>query len=222
MRILPAEVTAQLSGGGLYTHVLIWFSARNRTTGETETLGLWTGADHQVVAVGGQARTYYGAGALIAMDPITARAGLEVRQHTITVSPLADEVVTLLRSYDPRLAPIEIHVWYCNPVTEQPVADPIRIFKGFVMQAPISIPPEGGEATAKITCASAAWALTRGLTIKRSDAALRARASADAFRADTDISGAVECVWGENRATAPGGKDKSPSVPTGGPVREGR
>jgi len=204
MRSLAPEITAHLAArGGLLTHILIWFRARKSSTGAEEALGLWTGADAQVIAVGGQARTYYGAGALIGMEPLTARAGLEVRQHVISVSPLAPELVALLREYDPRLAPVEIHEWYCNPTTELAVADPVRIFKGTVMSAPITTPPEGGEATCDITLASAAWALTRGLSVKRSDAALRARAAGDAFRRDTDISGAVECVWGEKRAAAP-------------------
>lgn len=200
MRTLPSAVTAQLQARrGLNTHILIWLSARNRSTGAVESIGLWTGADHAEIVIGGQTRTYYGAGNVIAMDPLTARAGLEVRHHSVRVSALSPEVVQALRVYDPRLAPVEIHEWYCDPISENALADPIRVFRGTVMEAPISQPAEGGEAVATITMASAAWALTRGLTVKRSNGALLARAPSDGFRKYVDLGRAVETVWGENR-----------------------
>ena len=204
MRILAPEITALLSQRrGLLTHVLVWIKARNRDTGAQETLGLWTGADHAVIVASGATRTYYGAGAMLGMDALTSRAGLEVRQHTIHLSALSPEVVTALRVYDPRLAAVEIHEWYCDPISEKPVADPVRVFKGTVMEAPIHQPAEGGEASAELIIASASWALTKGLPLKRSAGALKARASSDEFRKYTDLGRAVESVWGEERATGP-------------------
>lgn len=214
MRTLAPEITALLQQrGGLITHVLVWLTARNRDTGAAETLGLWTGADHAEIVVGGQARNYYGAGGMMGMDALTARAGLEVRQHTLTVSPLAPEVVTALRVYDPRLAPVEIHELYCDPISEKPVANAVRVFRGTVMQAPIHQPAEGAEATAEIVIASAAWALTRGLPLKRSHGALQARASADRFREYADLGRAVEAVWGEKRGSQKKEKPVQPVNP---------
>lgn len=200
MRNLPSAVVAQLQERrGLNTHVLLWLSARNRDTGATETIGLWTGSDHQEIVIDGQTRTYFGAGNIISMDNLTSRAGLEVRYHRVTVSALSPEVVTALRVYDPRLAPVEIHEWYCDPISENALADPVRVFRGTVMEAPISQPAEGGTAVATITMASAAWSLTRGRTTKRSNAALQARVPGDGFRKYADLGRAVETVWGENR-----------------------
>ena len=184
----------------LLSHVLLWLSARDRATGALEHVGLWTGADHQDIAVSGQARTYYGAGALVGMEPITQRTGLEVRQHRVTLSPLSPAAVDALRLYDPRLAPVEIHEWFWDPETMNALADPIRIFKGHIVQAPINTPAEGGEATCELTLVSAAWELTQPLPLKRSHAALTARNPGDNFRRYGDISGSVETAWGEKLA----------------------
>lgn len=216
MRVLAPEILTLLQRRqGLLTHVMLWLTAKNRDTGALESIGLWTGADHQEFVIRGQARTYYGAGNILSMDPITSRAGLEVRMHKVTVSALSPEVVTALRVYDPRLAPVEIHELYCDPTTELAVADPVRVFKGTVIEAPISQGADGGDAVAEITMASAAWALTKGLTLKRSNGALKARAPSDEFRAYTDLGRAVSTVWGEERSTSEGGSGSRPISPQG-------
>jgi hypothetical protein len=204
MRVYPAAVAAHLAARkAMLVHVLMWITAKDRSTGAAASIGLWTGDDHQTITVGGAARTYYGAGAMLGLEPLVQRAGLEVRQHKVTVSPLSAEVVTALRTYEPRLAPVELHEWHFDPVTMTALDVPQRVFKGNLISAPITTPPEGGDATAELTLVSAAWALTRGLTLKRSDSALRARAASDAFRQYGDISGAVETAWGEKIAAAP-------------------
>lgn len=203
MRVYAPEILTLLQRRqGLLTHVLVWITARNRDTGASESVGLWTGADHEVFAIGGQSRTYYGAGAMLGMDALTARAGLEVRTHSVTLSALSPEAVAALRVYDPRLAPVEIHELYCDPTTELQVADPVRVFKGTIMEAPISQGADGGDSVATLNIASASWALTRGLTVKRSNGALVSRAPGDRFREYADLGRAVETVWGESRSEA--------------------
>ena len=215
MRALAPEILTLLQRRqGLLTHVLIWLTAKNRDTGAAEGMGLWTGADHQDFVIGGQTRTYFGAGNIIGMDMLTARAGLEVRMHKVTLSALSPEAVTSLRVHDPRLAPVQIHELYCDPTTELAVADPVRVFKGVIMEAPITQGADGGETVAEITMASSAWALTKGLTIKRSNGALEARASGDRFREYTDLGRAVETVWGEKRSgSQSGGGGSKPIIP---------
>ncbi len=198
MRSLPTAVASRMAAREpMLTEVLVWLGGRDRNTGELEYIGLWTGSDHERVSAGTEERTYYGAGSLIGMEPITQRAGIEVRQHRITISPLSDEAVQAIRIYDPRLCPIEIHEWYFDPSTMTALAPPVRVFRGNIVSAPITTPAIGGEATCDITATSDAWALTRPLTLKRSNAALQERNPGDTFRQYGDISGAVETAWGE-------------------------
>lgn len=218
MRILPSAVAAHLAARRpLLIHALAWIAARDRVTRDEAPMGLWTGADHEAVQIGGEVRTYYGAGAMLGLDDFTSRAALEVREWSLQVSPLHHQVIEALRLYDARLAAIEVHLWYFDPTTMAPLADPVREFRGVVTALDIHTPEAGGQATATLRCASDAWALTRGLPLKRSQAALEARASGDLFRRYNSISGAVATAWGESVKAEPATTPPAPySAPVGG------
>lgn len=198
MRSLPNEVAAHLAARkGLLVHALIWLQARDRVAGTVEGLGLWTGADHQLVTVGGVDRTYYGVGAVLGIDALVSQSQGNEQTWSFQVSSLHAQVVEALRVYDARLAPVELHSWYFDPLTHNPLTHPVREFRGTVMEVDLPTPPIGGEATATVTCVSDAWRLTRSLTLRRSQGALKARASGDGFRKHNTISGAVQVAWGE-------------------------
>jgi hypothetical protein len=206
MRILDPTSTEYLSAcTGVASRHMIHVVARNRATGAQEALGLWQGDDHLTIAINGVNRTYYGAGGLIGVEPIRAGIGLEVRMLQLALSPLTPEVALMLRGYDARLAPVEIHRGLLSLETGQLIAEPIRVFRGWVDEVKIrtgAVNGNGeaantGEAT--VTLASAARGLTRALTLTRSDAEMRRRNAGDRFRAYTDIAGEVGVWWGEKR-----------------------
>ena len=203
MRILDPTSAAYLAARtGLASRHMVHVIARNRTTGAQEALGLWQGDDHLTITMGGANRTYYGAGGLIGVEPIRAGIGLEVRMLQIGLSPLTPEVAQLLRGYDARLAPAEVHRALLSLETGQLIAEPIRVFRGWIDEVKIRTGEVGGTGEATVTLASAARSLTRALTLTRSDAEMRRRSSADAFRRYTDIAGEVGVWWGEKRERA--------------------
>jgi hypothetical protein len=205
MRDIPSAVITHLaSGGALLTHVLIWLTARNRSTNAEATLGLWTGDDAEEITVGGAERTYYGAGAVLDLDPMISSSRLQVHRWAFRVSPLSDAVVTAVRQYNARLAAVEVHEWFWDPVAHAPLADPVRAFRGTIMDVQMPVAALDSEAVATITCVSDAWRLTKGLTLKKSDAALQARAPGDRFRQYNTIT-AAPVVWGDKLETQPGG-----------------
>jgi hypothetical protein len=183
--------------------VLVWITARNRTTGDPEALGLWNGGYDRSFTINGVARTYVGAGALMGVPPLASQAGLTVRMQRLTLSPIDDTVAALIRTYDTRLAPIEIHRASFDPVTTALVSEPHRVFKGLVDELEIPIEP-GGVTRCEMTVASSARYLTRTLTLKRSDASQQLR-SGDRFLQYADVSGEVDVYWGERRAGQSGG-----------------
>jgi hypothetical protein len=206
MRILDPTSTEYLSAcTGVASRHMIHVVARNRATGAQEALGLWQGDDHLTIAINGVNRSYFGAGTLIGMEPIRAGIGLEVRMLQLALSPLTPEVALMLRGYDARLAPAEIHRGLLSLETGQLIAEPIRVFRGWVDEVKIrtgavSGNGEGGDTgEATVTLASAARGLTRALTLTRSDAEMRRRNAGDRFRAYTDIAGEVGVWWGEKR-----------------------
>lgn len=198
MRALPSQLASFLAArpDGLRVHTLLWISARNRTTGAVEALGLWSGADHQQFDIGGSLRDYYGAGTLLGLDRITYGTGLEVRMHTISLSAISPEVEEAVRLYDARLAPVEVHGLVIDPVTNAIVGAPWAALRGWVDEVEIRTPAAGGEGGIDLRIASASRALTRTLSLKRGDASHQRRGG-DRFRRYAEISGSVPVAWGE-------------------------
>lgn len=196
MRTISGTLSTYLSGAdGIEARVLFWIAAKNRSTGAAVNFGFWNGDDDQVFTIGGVARTYYGAGDLALPDPITYSAGLSINTYELSLSPLSENVQAALRTYDPRLAPVEIHRAFFNTSTKVLMEEPMRVFKGQVDQVPIGTPEVNGEATAKINMSSSAVFLTKRLTQTKSESMQRLR-SDDRFFRWTDISGQVSVSWG--------------------------
>jgi len=196
--ILSPEIKSFLAERrGHKAHWLIWIEAKNRSTGATEVSGFWTGDDDQTFTIDGVARDYFGAGGLIEIDPIIYEAGLNVQMQSLSFGPVTPEVEQLLRTYDPRLAPIQVHLAVFDPA-DNTLVGTARAIKGWVDSAPIteSGDVENPTATCEITVATSARAGTRSLTAKKSDAAQKLR-SGDRGRRYGDVSGAVSVWWGE-------------------------
>lgn len=205
MRNLPPAVAAHLaSGGGIDVQVLIWLVARDRETAAPAPIGLWTGADHQVITVDGEARTYFGVGALLDVEPFNSIATAQERTWSFSVSPLHAQIVEAVRVYEARLASVEAHEWRIDPLTNTALAPPIRAFRGTVLEINMPIPALGQDSVATISSVSDAWRLTRGLTLTRSQSALSARAEGDDIRKYNDLVG-IETAWGEKTKGGDGG-----------------
>lgn len=200
---------------GIKARHYVWIRAKNRDTGAEETLGLWNGLDSTTVTIEGESRTYTGAGALLGLDPIRASVGLDVRRHQISLSAIPPEVLQLIHGYDARLAPVEVHRGLFSLETNALVAEPHRILKGWIEEMPVTRPKKGESASVAITVASASRALTRTLTVKKSDAAQRTIDANDQGREYASISGAVAVFWNKRQAGAP-----PPSAPSSRPVEE--
>ncbi|MGD1880858.1 MAG: hypothetical protein ACFB11_00870 [Paracoccaceae bacterium] len=224
MRAQVQAITNRLNArDGLYNQLLVWMEARNRVTDAIETVGFWTGAEDREFSVGGQTRLYHGAGAIIGIPPMIAQKGLQVRTHRMTASPLDEEVIKAIRLYDLRLRPVEMHVAYFSLIPGALIAAPQRVFKGRVSAVRIIRPELDGEASCEIAMQSAAYKLSRPLSITKSDSSHQARHPGDKIMQYADVTGVVEVAWGEARATAPTPTAPPKAQPTGTRrVAEGR
>jgi len=212
MRIYDAATLASLNARqGTIAHRLIWISARETGTETIAALGLWSGEYDLAITIGGQARVYIGAGGVLQADPISAQAGLAVRIHQLRLAAVAPEVEDLVKGYDTRFAPVEIHRALFDPATRALVGDPHRVYLGMINNIEFPTAAPGGQAECIVSVASETRVLTRTLAGKKSDETHKARA-ADRFRRYGDISGSVPVYWGEGRAAAPA--DPKPKSPT--------
>ena len=218
MRSYDAATLAALqTRAGVCVRLLIWVVAKNRTTGDPEALGLWTGAYDREFTIGAETRLYAGAGAIVQIPPLKMQAGLSVRMQRFTLSPIAPVVADLIETYQSRLAPIEIHRALFSTEDGSLVAEPHRVWKGFIDEVEITRPEAGGEATCEVTAASSARLLTRTLPLKRSDATQQLR-SGDRFRRYVDISGKVDVWWGERKGGGSGGGNSFFGIDTDRPA----
>jgi hypothetical protein len=192
-----AQLSQLQERSGQEAQVLVWITAKDRITSAPTSLGFWTGDDHRDFVINGLARSYFGAGGIIAVPVIKGSTGLSVRYHTITLPPFLDEVRQVVRTLDPRDAKVELHSQPFDPASGNPIGDPIRMIKGTSVGAPETMEPAPGESELQLEIASSARRLTRRLNLLRSQAALQARAPGDLGREYSDTAAEWEMPWGE-------------------------
>lgn len=200
--LAPAILTSRQARDAVSTHLLVWISARNRSTGELESIGLWTGPDHQSFSINGVPRIYYGAGAIEGFGVIRRQPGYEVRTQELRLSALAPEVITAVEAYDSRHCPVEVRLAEFNPRTDQLLAEPRVEFKGFINKADLDEEAEDedgeGAATYVLELVSSAHALTETSTHKFSDASQRQVNAGDGIYRYVNILNA-DVWWGEKK-----------------------
>lgn len=198
--IVTAVSEARDKGIDVRWSITIW--PKDRETGVREEFGFWTGDDpitQQVVS--GQdgtlvTRSFIGDVGLV-VPSIPQTTDLTVQSFEITLSQIADAVQTVIRGYDTRLAPLEVHVWILGD-SGAPVSPPEPEFVGIVDEASITTPASGGSGKASMMVLSEAMLmLTRKNPRKRSDEGQRRR-SDDRFSRYSNASGLTQIYWGEH------------------------
>lgn len=197
MRALPSEIsTYLLENDGVIIRQLLWVSAKNRATGEYENIGFWSGEDHETFVVEGETRVYYGSGQFINFGELTLESTLNIRKLSATVAPISPEMEVVLRQYDPKMAPTQVHLAFYSPTTNVLIAPPFRVHKGWIDKFPVTTPAVGGEGSGKIDLMGHTRIMTRTLPTKRSDSSQRKRNAGDTFYANVGMTGQVSTPWG--------------------------
>ena len=175
----------------------VWIIARDMATGVPYPVGYWTGDDAVSVTVDGQARTYYGAGAALSIEPLTYQLGAVVQTQRVSLGPLAEEVKDVLRGYDTRQSSVQIHLMM---VDARGVPTQVEMaFDGVMDAFDINDGPIDDAGNITVTCdaemVSDARHLTRTLPLMMSDSSQRLRSATDGFRKYSDVAGEVRVVW---------------------------
>lgn len=197
MRDLAIEIAAQLGlRTGIKVRNMIYIWARNRETGAPEEIGIWNGDDVQDFSIGGDNRTYYGAGGFIQFDDFKQEQGLVIHQLTAKAYPFSAEMEVVLRQYDTRFARCEVHLAFYDPLTDNLLTNPYRFFKGWIDTLQIPTPVKGEAVVATINMVGQSRILTRVNPIKRSNENQKRRAPTDSFFKDVAITGTISTPWG--------------------------
>ncbi|GGL91572.1 hypothetical protein GCM10011534_12190 [Pseudooceanicola nanhaiensis] len=195
---------------------LIWIEAKNRLTGAEQTQGFWTGDDDATFTIGGQSRDYFGAGGFIALRELPYEAGTIVQMQRLSMGPVTEEVKQALRTYEPRLAPVEVHLALFDPITNALVGTP-RAFTGWIddlvfREAALENGSSGYQCD--LTLASSSREGTRTLPLKKSDSAQQER-SGDRGRRYAAVAGSIPVWWGEQRHVPAAPVAATPNKPAG-------
>ena len=185
----------------------IWITAKNRSTGDPESLGLWSGwdtVDAQVLnpdTMAPVSRTYHAGGSVLEWPVIPLESDLSIRTIRVQLSQINTAVLDQIQGYDAKHAPVEIHRGYLDKDTQLMVAPAVPRFIGWINGAPKRIPAAGGEGGIELAIVSHARALTKTNPLKRSDEAQQRR-NGDRFRRYTDVAGGwlANVHWGEAKA----------------------
>lgn len=209
MRSIDSATIAYLQArAGVVARQLLWIVAKNRDTGDPEEIGFWDDLDTLTMSViSGEdgstvSRTYIGAGALLEIDAIPLVSDLSVRTISVSLSGVSTEVAEAVRTYDPRLAAVEIHRALFDTETRELIAPPIPHFVGRINRLDIPTPEVGGDAVITAEVVSHTRELTRSNPAKRSDETQKLR-SGDRFRRYTGVANKWDVFWGEKKASVP-------------------
>lgn len=189
-----------LQRGDLNHEILIWFLARDTETDATRGFGFWTGIEDITLTVESEVRDYAAGGSIVGVDAITASKGLSVETQRVVLSAIHSDIENMLRGYDARQAPCQIHVLRRDPLTNAKLGFD-RPFKGFLNVAPITSGQIGGDAIAEAELLGSEYLLTKGLSSKKSHEAQQLR-QGDPFMKYATTSGSETIYWG-TRAYVP-------------------
>ena len=179
-----------------------WFTAKALDTGAPVTLGLWNGdEDINISVISGvtglpEARTYYGA-SNVAIGEIPRTSDLTIQTVTVKISQIATAAQQLVRGYDLRLAPVEIHDMAFDTVSRQPVSAPEIAFLGLVNDAPIRTPSVGQDGDITISCVSAAISMLERSNPVKSSYEGQKRRSGDEWGLYSSTIATWTIPWGQ-------------------------
>lgn len=198
MRDVPGLVRTELDKhNGLVVKPLVWMTAKHIASGAIQSVGFWYGDSDQTFTINGQSRGYYGFPALMKFEDMQQQTGLYVKQYKFTMANLTEEIQTLLLAYQLRGAPIEIHQAFFSPDTNNLLANPTRMFKGWINKAQPSSAGVNGRSELSISCVGNSRTLTKLLPQRKSHETQKLRNGGDLFFRDVAVTGTITTPWGD-------------------------
>lgn len=195
MQVLPPQVVDQLNlRGANAVRYLVWFDFKD-PDGTPNPLGIWTGDDIQSFFVLGGAKTFYGAGTILSIENMTTAMELSVRYTTLNLSGVHPQIVNALRGRKVKLCRTYIYQIFLNPQSGTAIADPVRIFKGWLDEMELPREAVNTPVTFKIRLASNSRILTRTVPALRSSEAYRLR-NGDTMLDYSAVTGDIKVIWG--------------------------
>lgn len=136
---------------------------------------------------------------IVNMDSMPLRVGVEIDSVRVTLAHLHPDVQDMVRAYNCRNAPVQIHRGWLSPDSMLLVAAPRCRRLGQINGTPIETPASGGEGSISLTIVSQSRDLTRTNPAKASQE-FYARRSGDLWGKYTGTAGQWSIWWGEEKS----------------------
>ncbi len=207
MRYLELAEIQAIAARTVVARDFLQVTVKHRITGAPVSIGFWSDAglftcDIVNGRTGATEEWTFNGGALTSIDDIPLLSDLSVRTVGVELSGVDDGVQQLVRDYDARNAPIQILRGYFSPETHVLVAPAKARFIGFIDEAPIETPAEGGVSKITLSCASHTRELTRTNPDVRSHESQILRKPGDNFYRYAGVVGDWELFWGRKGGKA--------------------
>lgn len=208
-RNISAENLAALEARQLVARDFLWIVARDRSTGDPVTDGMWSDVGNVTASIVHPdtglevSRDWFGSGTLVTINDIPLVSNLTVQSVEIRLSQVDDRVAQLVRDYDCKQARVEVYRGLFNPDTRQMVAPAECRFVGFVDVITITTATENEEGSVTLACVSHTQEMTRSNPDTRSHASQIRRNATDTFYQDSSTAGEWEIFWGSVKGKVP-------------------
>ena len=193
MILSPALLTHLAAGKPVDVRWLIWARPIDRATGLRVGIGFWTGIDNDNRTIAGETRLYFGAQGAIDMPPLRTAKGLDIQTIDIGMA-VTPEAEFLVRGYEPRLAPLDIHIEVTDPADNSLIERSLQ-WRGTIDTIDLPTPALGGERMMTVRCATTA---RRGTLTRQGFKSNQTQVgrSGDRFRAYGSLGNVVSDAWG--------------------------
>lgn len=206
-RGLSATLMAALAARTCRPRDFVWFTVKDRDTGEPYSEGFWSGStpvSAQVVdGITGSTveRVFTEAGGLVSGPEIPFVRNLTVQRVELLMSNLSERIKELIRGYEPRQGRIQIYRGMLS-VTGNTLIEPATPrFVGYIDQVEIMDAAAGEYGSVKITCTSSTREFSRSnFSTRTNEDQRRTRSDTDAFFRDVATIGEREIFWGTENA----------------------
>lgn len=187
---------------GIVPRQFFWITVKDRTTGNPVTFGLWTGDDTVSIDVisgttGLPVTRSYGGGVNLKIGDIPRVSDLTIQTIEVEFSAIAPVCQEIVRTYDPRLAKVEIHAGFLSAVTRLPVDEPEIDFLGEVVGAPVKTGSVGGESLIKLEIVSDAISMLSRKNPRKRSYEGQKRRDGDEFGKYGNAAKTWRIFWGE-------------------------
>lgn len=204
MRQLSPAAQSALEQRNVTMRDFIWLEPRDRVTGGIIQYGMWSDLgwiNAEVINPRSGltvSRSFEGVGGLISVSQVPMTSNLTVQTVSIQASQIAN-TNDLLRGYDLKQARVEIYRGLFHAASLVQLAPAFARFVGYIDEANVNTPAEGGEGGIDLTAVSHSQEMSRYNPATRSDAYTRKRNPDDSFSRHAASVGTWELKWGPAR-----------------------